>query len=97
VLLGDVLYTDSLMDEIYNNREKFPYRLYGDLEEVYALTYIDNEFMARELWNVLDSAINHNGTGELMELPYLDYVIVNDGTRDFNELKEYEEWLKQNK
>jgi hypothetical protein len=70
-LLGDVYYTDDLMDEIYNNRDKYQFHFYGTNSEILALTFTQNAFMEEALYNVVKEAAYHGGRGKLWDLYYL--------------------------
>ncbi len=68
VLLGDVLYSKALMDEIiaYNGDLRF----WGNLQEIYALSF--NDEMVTQLFTAIDKAIHHaefeGGPGKLRKV-----------------------------
>ena len=69
VLLGDVLYTDELMDMIYKQREKFHYHFYGTGGEIYGISFTNNSLIEQCLHDVVRDAIG-GGRGKLWELYY---------------------------
>ncbi len=70
ILLGDVVYTDELMDIIYKQRDKFQYHFYGNGGEIFALTFTDNPLIEESLMDVVDDADFSFGRGKLWELYY---------------------------
>lgn len=117
VLLGDVMYTDDLMDALYDNREKYHYHFYGTSGEIYGLTFTDNGLMERQLGEVVDDAAAGRSRGKLWELYYslsskplpnagegykggdddLHYTYILDGSRDFDTVEGYAEWVKEHR
>lgn len=68
VLLGDVLYTDELMDTIYKQREKFHYHFYGTNSEIFAISFTDKDAIKNALYDVIFDAVVLRGKGRLWEL-----------------------------
>lgn len=68
ILLGDVLYSEQLMDGIYSNREKYNYHFYGTAEGIYAMTFMDNALVQQALFEVMKDTIMNNSSGKLNSL-----------------------------
>ena len=70
VLLGDVLFTDDLIDLMYMKRDKYKYHFYGTSHEIFGFTFTDNTRIEEALLAVLENALYNNGRGKLWELYY---------------------------
>jgi hypothetical protein len=70
ILLGDVLYSETLMDLIYSQREKFHYHFYGTSQDIFALSFTDNNAIKDALVGVNTHVLFEGGRGTLMDLYY---------------------------
>lgn len=103
VLMGDVYFSDELIDTLYGTRDKYDFRFYGTSEEIYACTYTDNAIIKQALllnqdiydvYRYLVNDIPEAGEGYTEGNDVLHYTYVLDGTTDFNTFKDYKEWKK---
>lgn len=106
VLMGDVYFTDELIDTLYNTRDHYDFKFYGTSEEIYAFTYTDNTAIKNallltrdiyEAYHCLSNGIPEAGMGYLVGEDALHYTYVLDGTVDFNTVEDYREWKRKRK
>ncbi len=111
VLLGDVLYSKALMDEIiaYNGDLCF----WGNLQEIYALSF--NDEMVTQLFTAIDKAVHHaeysGGPGKLRKVfqalvgfdfddnnikhRFFETIYLYDYTQDFDTQEEWDNFVKE--
>jgi len=70
VLLGDVFYTDALINLVIDEREKHKYKFYGTSTEIYACTFTDNSLIASISEIIVCYAENGRCRGKLWDLYY---------------------------
>lgn len=103
VLMGDVYFTDELINTLYDTRDKYDYHFYGTSEEIYAFTYTDNAairnalLLTRDIYEAYyclsNSSVPEAGFGYLIG-DDLHFTYVLDKTTDFNTMDDYRRWKK---
>lgn len=110
VLLGDVYFTEEAMDTCLNLSGKI--RFAGGGDEIFAVYWEDDAFILKHLSKAIGYAQKKGriAPGRLWSLyrsvigvPMREhkhderfYVMIKDGSTDFDEWKEYTRWLKEN-
>lgn len=106
ILMGDVYFSDGLMDTLYDHKEAYDFHFYGTPDEIYACTYTDREIIKQAFINnsdiykayyYLTDNIPKAGEGFSGSEDTLHFTYVLDETRDFNTLEEYREWKRKRK